>query len=314
MFDLGDFVVDRVLYGWAESLSGDILYTLKQMTNVNLSVEAQSKDQLDATDMLVKRFYQSKTGTLSVESTVLSFSTVGAISGSGVENSSTNMFEMPKFVRCQAGDTISLSSPILDTVTVFSVDTNGTCIKEYERGTEASATEYAITTGNKLMLPTKECDDVFFLVKYQRNPNNAIKIVNRANRFPKNVCLNIKAIGISTCDVNSPKLLYIQMPNFQPSPDLDISFNTEGTISYSGNMMPDVCSEDKRIFSVFAIPESEEAPEFEANDLRIDVLTRPEASFPADRVQPLITEDGRHYKAHSYLKQFLTDNYNYNFT
>lgn len=313
MFDLGDFVVDRVLYGWAESLSGDILYTLKQMTNVNVTVEAQNKDQLDTTDMLVKRFYQNKTGTLSVESTVLSFSTVGTISGSGVEKSSESAFEMPKFVRCQAGDIISLSSPILDTVSVFSVDVNGTCVQEYERDTEASADKYAITTGNKLVLPTKDCVDAFFLVKYQRNSNDAIKIVNRANRFPKNVCLNIKAIGISTCEVNSPKLLYIQIPNFQPSPEIDISFNTEGTVTYTGTMMPDVCSEDKRIFSVYAIPENEEAVEIEYKDLQFDVLTRPEG-FESGRLDPLTTEDGKHYRANTYLKQFFRDNYNYAFT
>ena len=62
-FKLDDFVVDRILYGVAESTTeGDLLYTLTQLSDASISVTADSKDSLDRDGTLIKRFYTGKSG------------------------------------------------------------------------------------------------------------------------------------------------------------------------------------------------------------------------------------------------------------
>ena len=61
-FALGDIIVDRIQFGWAEKFDGTPLYVLTQLSDANIEITAESKDSVDKDGTLIKRFWQGKTG------------------------------------------------------------------------------------------------------------------------------------------------------------------------------------------------------------------------------------------------------------
>lgn len=61
-FALGDIIVDRIQYGWAEKFDGTPLYVLTQLSEGTIEISAESKDAVDKDGTLIKRFWQAKTG------------------------------------------------------------------------------------------------------------------------------------------------------------------------------------------------------------------------------------------------------------
>ena len=55
-FKLDDIIIDRIQYGVAETFDGELLYTLTQLADATIDVTAESKDAVDATGTLIKRF------------------------------------------------------------------------------------------------------------------------------------------------------------------------------------------------------------------------------------------------------------------
>ncbi len=61
-FALGDIIIDRIQFGWAEDFNHNPLYVLTQLSEGSLEITAESKDAVDKDGTLIKRFWQGKTG------------------------------------------------------------------------------------------------------------------------------------------------------------------------------------------------------------------------------------------------------------
>ena len=61
-FKLDDIIIDRILYGVADDRNGNMLYVLSQLADATINITADSKDAVDNTGTLIKRFYQGKQG------------------------------------------------------------------------------------------------------------------------------------------------------------------------------------------------------------------------------------------------------------
>lgn len=59
-FKIDDFIIDRIQMGIAETTSGELLYTLTQLSEATIETTAESVDAVDNTGVLVKRFWRSK--------------------------------------------------------------------------------------------------------------------------------------------------------------------------------------------------------------------------------------------------------------
>ena len=59
-FKLDDIIIDRILYGVADDKNGNLLYVLSQLADATINITAESKDAVDNTGTLIKRFYQGK--------------------------------------------------------------------------------------------------------------------------------------------------------------------------------------------------------------------------------------------------------------
>ena len=241
-FTLDDIVIDRIQMAVAEKTDGTLLYTLTQLSEATIETTAESKEAKSAEGSLIKKFYQGKAGTFTATNAMINLNVIGAASGTDkVVASSSNKIQMPKIIIVNKGTTVidlvdgTNETLVTGTVHVNALGNNGAMGKAYTLGTgEASATEFKLA-GNVLTLPTDATADRF-VVKFERNAANAVKIVNASDKFPGTVKLTLKALAVDPCEPDTLRSCYIIIPSFQVSPELSITLSTEGTLDYKGNI------------------------------------------------------------------------------
>jgi len=250
-FKLNDIIIDRLLYGVAENFDGVVQYVLTQLQEGNISITAESKEARDRDGVLVMKRYTGKAGTFSATNAMLSAVIMEATSGSeAIYADADNMITMPKIVVAKAGTTVSLADYIEGTVKVNAYYTNGTVGQEYALGTTASEAEYVISEDGVLTLPTA-ADVPQFMIRYQRNVSEGVKIVNRSDKYPRTVRLILKALAVDPCAADTLKACYIEFPSFQVSPEIEINLATDATLDFSGDLQVDYCSADKVLYNFY---------------------------------------------------------------
>lgn len=264
MFTLDDIVIDRIQMAIAEKSDGTLLYTLTQLSEASIETTAESKESRSAEGSLIKKFYQGKAGTFNATNAMINLNVISAASGTDkVIGTSNAMIRMPKILIVKKGTlTVDLvdgtnETLVAGTVKVNALGNNGAMGKAYTlASTTASATEFALS-GNTLTLPTDSTADRF-VVKFDRNAANAIKITNSSDKFPDTVKLTLKALAVDPCEPDTLRSCYIIIPSFQVSPELTITLTTEGTLDYKGDMQISYCSADKELYTIVMCGDDEE--------------------------------------------------------
>lgn len=263
-FTLDDLVIDRIQMAVAEKTDGTLLYTLTQLSEATIETTAESKEAKSAEGSLIKKFYQGKAGTFTATNAMINLNVIGAASGTDkVIGTSAQKVQMPKIVIVNKGtSTIELvdgtnETLVAGTVKVNALGNNGAMGKAYELSTgDASATAFKLS-GTTLTLPTDTTADRF-VVKFERNAANAVKIVNASDKFPGTVKLTLKALAVDPCEPDTLRSCYIIIPSFQVSPELSITLSTEGTLDYKGDMQISYCSADKELYTIVMCGDDEE--------------------------------------------------------
>lgn len=250
-FTLDGIVIDRIQLAVAEDFAGNLLYTLTQLSDATIETNAESKDAVDKDGTLIKRFYNSKTATLSATNAMMDFNIIGQqAGGKGKEvASSNNKLVMPKISIISKGTkTVEIPGFKEGTVCVSALSNNGTMGKAYTLGSEASETEFKIET-NTLTLPTDATADKF-IVKYNRDVTNGVRVVNSADQFPKTIRLTLKALAVDPCTADTLRACYIIFDSFQVDPSVSIQLTTDATFDFSGEAQFSYCSADKSLFTI----------------------------------------------------------------
>lgn len=258
-FTLNGIIIDKLDIAIAEDLNGNFLYALTQLSDATIETSAESKDAVDKDGNLIKRFYTSKSATLSASNAMLDLNLLGQqAGGKGKElASSSNKIVMPKIVVVPKGTkTLDITGVKEGTVKVSALGNNGASGKSYTLGSAASETEFKIET-NTLTLPTDNTADNF-IVKYQREVQNGAKVVNRADKFPDTIHLTIKALAVDPCSVDTVRGCYIEFESFQVDPNTSIQLTTDATFDFSGQAMVPWCSADKALFTIYMADDEEE--------------------------------------------------------
>ncbi len=257
-FKLDDIIIDRIQYGVAETFDGELLYTLTQLADATIDITAESKDAVDATGTLIKRFYQGKSGEFTANNAMLNLNILGAASGEGkISASETAAIAMPKIITVKAGETVTLTNFVDGTVTVNALGTNGAMGKPYVKAATASATEFGLTTAGVLTPPT-DAEETQFIVKYTRNVTSGVAIKNKADKFPGTVKLTLKALAVDPCSADTLRAVYIVLPSFQVSPEVSLNLTTDAQMEYKGTLQVDYCSADKSLYEIYFAEEDEE--------------------------------------------------------
>ena len=90
MFDLNNFVIDRVVRGIAVSQgdnaklgisAGDVLFSINQIQNASLNCTSESTDAVDALNVPIATFYRAKTAEFSAENALFDMSLLATQAG-----------------------------------------------------------------------------------------------------------------------------------------------------------------------------------------------------------------------------------------
>lgn len=264
-FTLDDIVIDRIQMAVAEKTDGTLLYTLTQLSEATIETTAESKEARSAEGSLIKKFYQGKAGTFTATNAMINLNVIGAASGTEKEVATTDKkIQMPKIVIVNQGTpTVTLVNTavgealVAGSVRVNALGNNGAMGKAYKLGSgSASETDFTIS-GNVLTLPTDSSVDRF-VIKFERETANSVKITNASDKFPGTVKLTLKALAVDPCEPDTLRACYIVIPSFQVSPEISITLSTEGTLDYKGDMQISYCSADKELYTVVMCGDDEE--------------------------------------------------------
>lgn len=248
-FYLGNIKIDEILYGSAE-YKDNILFTLDELSNAQIEINAESTDFTDKNGNVVRTVYTSKTGTFTATNAFLHPQIMNAASGSDLETASTeNKITMPRFKLVEAGKTVDLSDALTGTIKIIGIYGNG------GNNVALTPTEVAAAVvDNKYTAPAQNTDGtnpVQYLVSYDRDMSSGLKLSNYADKFPHTYRLTFLASYLDPCD-DDLKPCYIVLPKFMPDPSVTISLSRENQeMDFNGNLNLDFCSAQKALYFIY---------------------------------------------------------------
>ena len=270
MFDLNNFIIDRVVRGIAVAqgdnkdlgiAAGDVLFSINQITNPSLNCASESADAVDALGTPIATFYRSKSAEFSAENAVFDMGLMSAqvgstkkIAGNGVE------ITVPCFqtIDVEAGKTeYTLShAPVADSK-VYVLNGDGTLGEKVEIATAASGRKIAVADTAVTIVLGEEGyaagQQLFFMYDYVADgaeDNGAVAVVNSATKFPVGCKFIMEILGCDVCDQTNLIYAYLVFPNAKLSPDFDWNVATDSTHPFSLKAMQEYCDREKRLFEI----------------------------------------------------------------
>ena len=252
-FRLGNFTIDEVLYLVAQKLSDDkILYTADELQSAQIEISAESTDVTDKKGNVVRTKYRAKTGTFTSTNAMLHPALMNAASGSDMVNASAAApVTMPRIAVVAAGGTLDVSDAKTGTIKViglFGSGANGDALDD--------TTVAGLISGGVLTAPAAGTNlPIQYLVKYDRDVESGIMLMNDAEKFPDAVKLTLSASYVDPC--GELKLCYIVLPRFVADPSTTIAFDVENqTMDFNGSCNLDYCGQYKALYYIY-FPETD---------------------------------------------------------
>lgn len=258
-FSMDGIVIDRIQYGIAEDFSGNVLYTLTQLADAEIAISAESKEARDANGTLIKKFYTGKSGTFTANNAILDFNILAEATGSPKQVASDKAkITMPGVKTVEVGTaSVALNGAVASSISVVGIAGNGTMMEAYTLDTAAGAKTFAFADGT-LTLPTAT-EVAQFVVKYEREVSSGVKVVNKADEFPRTIKLTLKALAVDVCSPDVLRSVLIVLPSFQVSPETTLNLNTDAQLQYSGDLQVSYCgSEGKVLYEIYFAEEDVE--------------------------------------------------------
>lgn len=243
-FKIDDMIVDRIQVAYMETTSGDPIGTLTQLSEATLEVSAESTDAVDKNGTLIKRFWRGKTGTFTATNAMLNLNVMAQMSGTSKKDASvagdaSYFAAVPglAIVKVAANSKATLPGFVAGSAKVNYLYNNGTMGETVDAGDYTIAvptgeTDYVFTA--PATQPSTDVDRV--IVRYNRTADSGVAIKNSADKFPQTIRLILKVLIVDPCDASQLRAAYIDIPSFQPSPEVSITFSSDGTIDFSGDL------------------------------------------------------------------------------
>ena len=252
-FDLNNFVIDRVVRGIATDMkTGDVLFSINQITNPSLNCAAESTDAVDALNVPIATFYRAKTAEFSAENALFDMNLLATQAGTKKKVAAADAkITTPCFqtidVTTATSYTLSHTPKADVTPKIYVLNGDGTLGEKVEVATTAADRKVALA-GTALTLVVGEAgykvgDQLFVMYEYEADgttKNGAIEVANSANNFPVGCKFVMEILGADVCDQTNLIYAYLIFPNAKLSPDFDWSIATDSTHPFSMKAMQEL--------------------------------------------------------------------------
>lgn len=251
-FTFEDMLIDRALE-IVFLQNGKVVGGLNQIASFSINQTSETKDKTDAQGVLIKRFFTSKSVEVSGENATISLGLMALQNGTEKQVASAdNKMVLPRIIKVKASDSpITLADTPVGQIYVSGLTATGVPdpALAYELDTQAGAGKYALS-GNSVELPTDATD--FVQITYFYEAESAVAVTDASDKFPQNCEMLVKVLACDPCDKETMRLVYIDFPSFQLSPDFDWTVDTESNQAFSGVATVDYCGTEKTLFVVSA--------------------------------------------------------------
>lgn len=258
-------VIDRVVDAWFESKSdNELIAVLDQVTNFSVNTTSETKDKTDAQGVLLKRYFLSKSVEISGENAVFSLN-MAAIQSGSEKKTGTNV-TLPRIMQIAKTDSPYAlpDTPIDGTLMVYGTADNGVVDveKKYTRGDSVGVDTYTVATAGgvtTLTLPTNATDTVQIKYEYTVAAGDiAARVDQTGDKFPAECKATFRVLCSDLCDSETVRALYIVFPKFQMSPDVDLTFDTDSTQSFTATALKDYCGKGQILYYIAIAEDSDE--------------------------------------------------------
>lgn len=255
-FNKNELILDRVRSMTFNDLStGEMLFRLTQLEDPTLTCTSEGEEVTDALGSVITTLYRSKKATFSATNSLVSLDLAAAQYGTKKE-----VAEAGKEIVTRTFETITIPDAATtvklvhkpankdDVKFIYSI-ANGELGKSYKAGADASGTEFVVAEDGTITLPTGLTGKIY--VEYEFKTDNAVRIVNKASKFPEAAKVVIYAIFRDACNENVVYSGVIVCPKAKFNPEsVELALTSTGKHAFELNMMKDYCEDDGDLFTI----------------------------------------------------------------
>ena len=255
-FNKNELILDRVRSMTFNDLStGEMLFRLTQLEEPTLTCTSEGEEVTDALGSVITTLYRSKKATFSATNSLVSLDLAAAQYGTKKEVAETG-----KEIVTRTFETITIPDSATtvklahkpankdDVKFIYSI-ANGELGKSYTAGASASNTEFVVSDDGTITLPTGLTGKIY--VEYDFKTENAVRIVNKASKFPEAAKVVIYAIFRDACNENVVYSGVIVCPKAKFNPEsVELALTSTGKHAFELNMMKDYCEDDGDLFTI----------------------------------------------------------------
>ena len=256
IFDINNFVIDRIIRGVALSQEDDsVLFSINQIQNASLNCASESTDAVDAMGTPIATFYRAKSAEFSAENALFDMNLMATQLGTTKKVASASskiLVPAMETFTVESNKTYTLKhAPKTAPTEIYALNGDSTFGVKYTKatGSDASTGTFAIT-GSSVKLPTDVAVGTEMFVMYEYETENAVEVVNSAKSFPVGCKFVMEVLGCDVCDQTNLVYAYVIFNNAKLSPDMDWNIATDGTHPFSMKAQQDYCDKEKRLFSI----------------------------------------------------------------
>lgn len=268
-FDARNFVIDHVLRGvMYHSSTGEILWSINQITDPTLNVASETTDAVDALGNRILSFDRAKTAEFSAANSLFDLGLLAAQSGTTKKLAAAGAkIRIPKFFEAEipaSGTTITLPKAPVGTGAagipyIYKMNGDSSLSTRYSYAVSASANAFTFT-GTTLTFPTGLTPGMKLFIPYEyeadgEENNGAAAVDATATNFPTAGKFVMEVLGSDPCDVSTKYYAYLIFPSAKLVGQFDITFTTEGTHPFTIQANQAYCDNVKRLFTL-ALPEA----------------------------------------------------------
>ena len=204
MFDLNNFVIDRIVRGVALSQKDDsVLFSINQIQNASLNCASESADAVDALGTPIATFYRAKSAEFSAENALydmnLMATQLGTTKKVATSGAKITVPAMESFTVTAGGKYTLKHAPKATPTEIYALNDDSTFGVKYTKATAASAEAFAISN-SEITLPTGIATGTEMFVMYEYETENAVEVVNSATNFPVGCKFIMEVLGCDVCD------------------------------------------------------------------------------------------------------------------
>lgn len=223
---------------------GDILYTIKDVSNFSISNSAETVDAVDGLGNVIDTYLRSKTAEMSGENAIFDLPLAATMAGTKVSTGAVDInFHDVLTVAKGATEVTLTKTPKAggEPVVVYTVSGDGTLKEKLEIGADGGAT-YSEGKVTFTATPAVE-EDIKVFIPYTYTEQNATKFENFADAATIPSRVVVEGLGRDVCD-HHQVYFYITAPYAELAYDNEFGFATDSTYSFTLNCKKPYCSDD----------------------------------------------------------------------